>query len=164
MVGMSMLLTIVLCVGAFSVIYSRMEPLVRDFGAESTGAEAERVATRTPEPDDAAPTEEAPAENTDAEPAPEPTIEEASSGFDPDYVSNPEEAVNFRSGPTVDSERVAQLAPATPLQYLGDSTDDENGETWLHFVNGDGQEGWIREIDSERSSAHVEPPLFFVTL
>jgi hypothetical protein len=43
------------------------------------------------------------------------------------------------------------LSPATPLQFLGEeepTTNPGDGERWMRFRTEDGQEGWVREIDT----------------
>lgn len=166
MIGISMALTIVVCVGSFSLIYASLDDVFGDF--VSRGQEV--AAVRTPTPQSAgvaqgaadgagqaatdeqqapAPTATTPPEPT-AAPSPTPTDE-----FAPDYQLDSSGSVNLRSGPGTRFETVTAITPEQPLQYMGVSevtTDPEAdqlaaGQTWMEFRTEDGLEGWIREID-----------------
>ncbi|MGH2561775.1 MAG: hypothetical protein ACRDJH_22135 [Thermomicrobiales bacterium] len=167
-IGLSMAMTIAVCLGGFVVIFAEVDPFLSDFIA------AER-ATSTPvreqESSQAAPEQEEPAEgNTDPEPtaetqqdeqqeapAPTPTTEPAptptSDSFEPDYQANSSQPINFRAGPGIEFDAPITLTPAQPLQYLNEDEPTDNpaadGDRWMKFRTEDGTEGWIREIDAE---------------
>lgn len=167
MIGISMALTIGVCVAGFSFIYAALDDTVGDFVARDVPApviptqpptEAALAQTDDPdveeappeEPEEAAaePTEEAPAE---AEPTEEPDA------FQPDYQSSPNAELNFRSEPSTSGEQetVIELLPVgTLLQFTGETQASDNPERdgeegWLLFQLEDGTEGWLRAIDVE---------------
>ena len=160
MIGISMALTIAVCVGSFSVIYASLDDVFGDF--VSRGQEVAAIRTPTPQPaaadqaagnDAAAPTQaQAPAPT--ATTAPAPTAEASptpSDKFTPDYQLDSTGSVNLRSGPGTEFEVVTTITLEQPLQYLNEDAPTENpaedGERWMKFRTEDGQEGWIREID-----------------
>jgi SH3-like domain-containing protein len=60
--------------------------------------------------------------------------------------------VNFRAGPSTTDAIIVALPPETPLQYLNEdapTTNPADGDRWMRFRNEAGDEGWIREIDTE---------------
>ncbi len=161
MVGLTMALTILICVGGFAAIYAGLVPFLSDF-VPAQRTEARPPATRivaqnagqptvTPQP--AAPPEVA-APPAVTEPVPEPTATQEA--FEPTHQSNSAQSINFRSSPEVTSDNsnlLYALPPATPLQYLDEDAPTANsaqdGRRWMRFRNERGDEGWIREIDSE---------------
>ena len=171
MIGFSMLLTLVVCVGAFTMIYARLEPVVADFvgrgGIEApTPIPTEEPVAQAPEPiavpeepdeEDATTDEEnadPPADGGDNQI--EPADDDDPEGFTPDYQIEAGGPVNLRPGPGVDSgDAIIALSVATPLMYLDEQqeTQDpdrdlmENGQVWMRFRTQDGTEGWIRELD-----------------
>ena len=164
MIGISMLLTIAVCVGSFSIIYAGLDNIVGDFVSR-----AEPDPTQTPAPTEvaqAAPTVKAapPEKSAAAEPTkapaqnnqqPAPTATAESGSFKPDYQVDSLGAVNLRSGPGTRFDVVTTVPLEQPIQYLGvsepttDPTNDElgDGQSWMKFRTEDGAEGWIREID-----------------
>lgn len=166
MIGISMLLTIAVCVGSFSIIYAQLDTIVGDFVTrnelkQARATEPALIAAAAPtqppssEPTTApAPTNaptEAPAETTEAEPTQEPDEGE----FDPDYQIDSVGSVNLRSGPGTDTPAIRALPLEEPLLYLGESQESDNperdglteGQVWMHFRTEDGEEGWVRELD-----------------
>lgn len=159
-VGLSMALTIAVCIGSFAWIFVRAEPLFADLvGNDAT---AVRSATRTPTPsgdddgngstgEDAAAAEptETPEEDADAEPTatsePRPTATATPEQFQATHQTNPSNGVNFRTGPSLDSEIIMILPESTPIQALGQTETDSDGNQWLQFRTEDGQTGWLRE-------------------
>ncbi len=147
MVGLSMALTIAICVGGFTTIYARLAPFTSDFVAANTpvptiqprstqiaasggGSRTEAVqptATASPPP----PT---------ATVAPTPTPIPA---FEPDLQSNSELAVNLRQEPGTQASIVTVLTAQTPLQSLGEEQTGPDGEIWIRVRTEDGEEGWI---------------------
>jgi hypothetical protein len=151
-VGLSMALTIAVCIGSFAWIYAKADPLFADFvGADGTSstrtptaaasAPARGSADEEPEPTER-PTEEAEPEPTE-EPTPAPT--ETPEVFQATHLTNPNSRVNFRPEPNLNTEPVALLDPGTPVQALGDEETDGDGNLWMRFRTEDGLEGWLRQ-------------------
>jgi hypothetical protein len=64
--------------------------------------------------------------------------------------------LNLRSEPSAaggDQTVVTVLPPSTPLQYLNEeqatTNAAQNGDRWMRFRTEAGEEGWLREIDTE---------------
>ncbi len=174
MIGISMALTLMVCVAAFTMIFARLEPVVADFVGRGDIVVPTPVPTQEPVAQEAAPAPtEAPA---DAEPAPTeapaaeggdnqaeatetpPPIEqeEDENGFTPDYQISAGGPVNLRPGPGVASgDAIIALPVGTPLMYMDEeevTTDPARddlgeGDVWMRFTTEDGQDGWIREVD-----------------
>lgn len=157
MVGLTMALTIAVCIGAFTWIYIQVDPMTRDFVNAATAAPTKKPsARRTPTPASAEQTPagdsgnvaEAAPTNT---PQPEPTSTPA--GFQATHrvSSSIEGAVNLRPGPAVASgDPVGNVESGTELQYLGETQDSQDpdadpGVRWMHVRTADGIDGWIRE-------------------
>jgi type IV secretory pathway VirB10-like protein len=159
-VGLSMALTIGICVGGFSLIYAVIAPLLSDVvGSEAEPtpeetriaapqgggqpAEAEEEAPAAPQVAAAtaptAPPNPAPTE------APQPTATEAA--FQPDFQIQASQSINLRPEPSTNNAPILALSPSTPLQYLGEEQPANDGTMWRRFRTEDGQEGWIRDID-----------------
>jgi hypothetical protein len=164
MIGISMALTIVVCVAGFSFIYAALDDTIGDF-----------ISRDVPDPviPTQEPTEPAVAEDnegdTSEEPAPtnapetEPTgppADEAeetaeSDEFVPDYQSSSNASLNFRSEPSTSGEEttIIQTLPVeTPLQFMNETQPSDNPaedgeEGWMLFRLEDGTEGWLRAID-----------------
>ncbi|HET8524282.1 MAG TPA: SH3 domain-containing protein [Thermomicrobiales bacterium] len=162
MVGLSMALAIAIFLGGFVWIYAQVDPYLRDF----TGVAATQTAQPTPRPTQAAPavdateapadqggggSAETPAPESTSTPQPQPTG--TPNAFKPDYQSNSNVQINFRAGPSTDTEVLLVLTPAQPLQYLNEDQPSDNpevdGPRWMKFRTEDGTEGWIRSIDAE---------------
>jgi len=160
MVGVTMLLTITICIGASTTIYARLSPLMSDF------VSAKPKATPTPRPGTVvAAVVPTPAPTQAAAPTPPPAATAAptaappastASTFKPDYQVNNRAGtrINFRSVPSsANSDTIIQsLPPGTPLQYTG-TDDSSSGTRWMRFRLQDGTEGWIRQIDVEPINA-----------
>lgn len=168
MIGLTMALTLAVCVGSFTFIYAQLEPVVSDF---VSSGETEAVATEQPDVAEAAPTAETAATEQPAaeqpqptapgEPTAEPTEEaEPTPGDDefvPDYQIDSPAPVNLRAGPSVNDsgEPIIAVPIDAPLMYLDESVPTEDpegdglgdGQVWMKFRTEDGEEGWIREID-----------------
>jgi len=165
MVGVSMALTIAICIGGFTAIYAGLVPYLSDIVAlspreraaapasapegDSVDAAMPAVATEEPEPrvPPVVPTEPPPAPAIVAGPT------ARSEAFAPTHQSNSNQSINFRSSPGVPAENSSgnllyALPPSTPLESLGEEQ-TVNNEVWIHFRNDQGDEGWVREIDAE---------------
>lgn len=150
-VGLSMALTIAVCIGGFVWIYAKADPLFADFvGAPETPVRRTATAAASAtsgrgegagEPTEEA-TEESAAEPTD-EPTPRPTP--TPDVFRATHLTNPNSRVNFRPEPNLDVEPITQLDPGTQVQSLGDQETDSDGNLWMRFRTEDGLEGWLRE-------------------
>ena len=84
--------------------------------------------------------------------AAEPTVPASADNFEPTHQIAPGDTINFRSGPSIDDPIIVALPPATPLQYLDEDAPTANpadGTRWMRFRNQGGEEGWVREIDTE---------------
>lgn len=161
MIGISMALTIAVCVAGFSVIYSALDEFTGDFISRDAPTETPPAARADNDAVAAAPdtaNQNAPQPTTAAEqPTPEPTSPPAPtatpSTFTADYQITSSSSVYLRSGPGTSYEPVVTLSPQTLLQFLNDrqATADPEADgfsgDWLKFRDEDGQEGWIREID-----------------
>jgi hypothetical protein len=94
---------------------------------------------------------EVPTEPTQPAPA-EPPVSPTAEDFQPTHQIGAGQSVNFRSGPSTTDAIIVALPPETPLQYLNEDAPTENpsdGDRWMRFSNEAGDEGWIREIDTE---------------
>ncbi len=165
MIGISMALTIAVCVAGFSFIYAALDDTVGDFVARDVPdpviptqppTEPAAVEPEDPEEEEAVEEEPAPAV-TEAPPEDEAEPTEDQDGFTPDFQSSAQAELNFRSEPSTSGgqETVIQLLEfGTPLQSTGDNQPSDNPdvdgqEGWLQFVLEDGTEGWLRAIDVE---------------
>ena len=169
MIGFSMLLTLVVCVGAFTMIYARLEPVVADFVGRGdielpTPIPTEEPVAQAPEPtvaptapaDDPPPAEEeTPAPDASGDNQADQT-EEDPDAFTPDFQVDSDQSVNLRPGPGVATgDAIVAVPIASPLMYLDEeqaTTDPERdqmeeGQVWMKFRTEDGTEGWIRELD-----------------
>lgn len=161
MVGISMALTIAVCIGSFVWIYARFDPLTRDFvdqatspptrrAAANNNADAADDATETPKPEDDS--NNGNVQEANPTQAPEPVA--TSRAFDPTHRMSAETQVNLRPGPGINSgSPVGTVSPGAELQYLNETElgqDPDGGDlNWLRFRTQDGLEGWIREVDVE---------------
>lgn len=92
----------------------------------------------------------APEEPT-AAPSADTTTTPAADDFEPTHQIGAAQSVNFRAGPSTGDSIIEALSPATPLQYLDEdapTTNPSDGDRWMRFRTEDGQEGWVREIDT----------------
>jgi hypothetical protein len=153
MVGITMVLAIAICIfgaaGLFAWLsrpFSDLIPVVAPAAQVQSPAEPAGQQPAGDEPEIAAqpePTQPPPAAPTDS-----PTAD----GFEPTHQIGAGQSVNFRSGPSTTDPIIIALPPGTPLQYLDEDAPTENpadGDRWMRFQNEAGDEGWIREIDTE---------------
>lgn len=169
MIGVSMALTIALCVTGFSVIYASLDDVLGDFVSRDQSLTATEEPERGTEIAAQAPTDPTAPPEDPAEPAtaPTPTSEPSlpptdppasptETAFQPNYQTSNQYTLNLRSEPSSvegESDVVAVLPPATPLQYQNEDAPTQNpqrdGDRWMRFQTEEGEEGWIREIDVE---------------
>lgn len=160
MIGLSMALTIAVCVGSFSLIYASLDSFIGDF--VSRDAPTAVVSTQPPaQVAAAAPTQAPDVAQSTAPPAAQPTAPPpptaapaTQTAFTPDFQSG-DYSLNLRSKASAEggpATVVTVLPPASPLQYLNEeqptANPDEDGRRWMRFRTEDGQEGWLREIDT----------------
>lgn len=164
MIGVSMFLTIAVCVASFTAIYAQLGSAFSDF--ISTGDRddptptlvAEAAETSAPTEEQAAATDEPEQPTSEPTTAPQQSPTPNAEDFKPDYqIAN--DSVNFRSEPAVtnDPPPISALPFQTPLQYLDESQPTDNpqrdsmadGQVWMKFRLEDGREGWVRELDVE---------------
>ena len=90
-------------------------------------------------------------EQPTAAPSADTTTTPAADDFEPTHQIGAAQSVNFRAGPSTGDSIIEALSPATPLQYLDEdapTTNPSDGDRWMRFRTEDGQEGWVREIDT----------------
>lgn len=163
-VGLTMLLTITICIAGATIIYAALVAPLSDFipisapavtpptQAAAVGVDlsdrqitqgqtaAAQSGQQVAPPTVAAPPTEPPTAPT-ATPKP----------FEPTHQISARESVNFRSGPSTSDPIIVALPPATPLRYLGEEAPAQNPDDapgWMKFETEDGQEGWVRQIDT----------------
>jgi cytoskeletal protein RodZ len=168
MVGLTMALTIALCIVGFIWVFIQLEPYVSDFvhrdpssaqeqdsPPPSNNSQAQAEPTEEPTEEES---QEPPPERPEPTPTPKPRPTATSSDFVPDYQLVSSEQVNLRAEPGAgDVPIVATLELATPLQFLGERQETSNpevdlmdpGQVWMKFRTEDGEVGWIREFDVE---------------
>ena len=172
-VGLTMALTIAICIGGFSVIYAQLQPWISDFVSQEPPADEQlsfgvgrRDPTPTPRPTDEAADEdddgaadEGEPEDDEAENEAPPTAQPPTptpEGFVPNAQSNSEASVNLRSEPSAEGGEatiITTLPAATALQTTGERAEAanpaEDGDFWVQVRTEGGEVGWIREIDTE---------------
>lgn len=167
-VGLSMALTIAICIGGATVIYAALvEPLsqfipippAQQISPQRTtggtgglsdvpAVDAPAAPAQSNQDVAAVPTEAPPPEPPTPTPEPTPTSE----AFEPTHQIRGDQAVNLRTEPSrSDSGVIRALPAATPLQFMGEEAPTENpvedGDVWMLFRTNEGEEGWVREID-----------------
>jgi hypothetical protein len=166
-VGLTMALTIAICIGGFSVIYAQLQPWISDFVSQEPPADEQlsfgvgrRDPTPTPRPteeptDDEDQDAEEEADEEEAPPTAQPPTP-TPQGFVPNVQSNSDSAVNLRSEPSAaggEATIITTLPAATALQTTGERAEAanpaEDGDFWVQVRTEGGEVGWIREIDTE---------------
>lgn len=158
MVGVTMGIVIAICVFGAAVLFAALSQPFSDLipmagplaseqppaaAAGNTGGDDQAIAVAV-EPTVTA------AEPTVAPNAEATTTSEADD-FEPTHQIGAAQSVNFRAGPSTGDSIIEALSPATPLQYLDEdspTTNPSDGDRWMRFRTEDGQEGWVREIDT----------------
>ena len=159
-IGLSMLLTIAVCLGGATVIYAAMAPYLSDFiplpaprpqpavvnpAPVSQPVEQQSGAVTTTEGAPAAQPADAvlaanPTPTPQPEPTPAPTPTEEP--FEPTHQVNALQSVNLRGGPN--GQIIRAIPIAAPLRYLGETEGGSDGQDWMHFETEEGDEGWLR--------------------
>lgn len=164
MIGISMALTIAVCVAGFSVIYAALDGFTGDFVSRDAPTAVPTNARQTTEvaqvaggaqgQPSAQPTADTAAAAPTTVPTEAPVATASPSAFAPNYQITSTSTVNLRSGPGVKGNAtITALSPQTPLQFLNDrqKTTDPDGDgfsgDWLKFRTESGDDGWVREID-----------------
>jgi hypothetical protein len=153
MVGISMVLTIAICIFGAAGLFAWLSRPFSDLIPIS--APAAEVTSDQPTPAAPPPTTEPTTEvppTVSAVSGVAPITAATSQAFSPTHQIRSDVSVNFRAGPSTSDSIIIALSPATPLQYLGEeapTTNPSDGDRWMKFRNEDGQEGWVREIDTE---------------
>ncbi|MFT4037472.1 MAG: SH3 domain-containing protein [Thermomicrobiales bacterium] len=162
MVGITMVIAVVICVFGAAVLFAALSRPFSDLiplavtnnplqttqptpnaPSEDNGANAAIV----PEPTAAPVIEAASDDAADAPITPTTTAED----FEPTHQIGAAQSVNFRSGPSTSDAIIVALSPSTPLEYLDEDAPTDNpsdGDRWMRFRTEDGEEGWVREIDT----------------
>jgi hypothetical protein len=154
MVGITMALAIAICILGSAGLFAWLSRPFSDLIPVVAPA-AELVTQETPSVPDAAPqATESPlqVESQPAAPAPNATAPATTQEFKPTHQIGASSSVNFRAGPSTSDAIIVALPPATPLEYLNESqstTNPSDGESWMKFRTENGDEGWVREIDTE---------------
>ncbi|MGC4190048.1 MAG: SH3 domain-containing protein [Thermomicrobiales bacterium] len=158
MIGLSMALTIAVCIVGFTVVYTALDGYTSDFIGQKEPTLPPMLAPTDPPQQTAANTD------TTSPPTAEPTqpqsIEQNPTAqatgtpgvFTPDYQIGSTGSVNLRSGPGTSYDAVVALPYQTPLQYLNETqttSDPDVNTEWMKFRTEDGDEGWVRQIDVE---------------
>jgi hypothetical protein len=159
MVGITMVLAIAICIfgaaGLFAWLsrpFSDLIPVVAPAAQVQQPAEpaepAEPAGQQPAGEEPAVAAQTAPTQPPPAAPTNSPTADD----FTPSHQIGAGQSVNFRSGPSTTDPIIVALPPDTPLQYLNEDAPTENpsdGDRWMRFRSEAGDEGWIREIDTE---------------
>lgn len=161
MVGVSMALAIAICVGGFTAIYAGLTPWLSDIVPIAPAASTQTVSNNqqsapvsesNAEQPAIAPVEEAAPTSTPApaeETEPTATAAPAEDEFEPTHqIRAAGESINLRPEPSTNNTPIRALSPATPLQFLDEESPSNDG-VWMRFATAEGEEGWVREIDTE---------------
>ncbi len=166
-VGLSMILTIALFLGAAAFIYAALMPVLQDVVPIAAPRPAPAAVNPAPisqsvdqqsapvntgggapaaQPADAilgatartpTPVPEPTPTPTPA-PAPKPTV----APFEPTHQVSALESVNLRTFPNGDI--ILSISNAAPLRYLDETAGGDDGQNWMRFETEVGDEGWLR--------------------
>ncbi|MGH2551832.1 MAG: SH3 domain-containing protein [Thermomicrobiales bacterium] len=150
-----MAVVIALCISAFVVAYAQLDPFTRDFIAQSTptptpapSGSGNTADTNSNDNNSSASSDSSNDNSSNPDPTNTPAPTPTPDAFVADYLSNTEQAVNFRSGPGTDNDVIQLIDASTPLKSTGEEQDDGDGTAWMEFELEDGTIGWIRQIDA----------------
>ena len=156
MVGITMVLAIAICIFGAAGLFAWLSRPFSDLIPVVAPAAQVQPAAEPAEPSGQQQAGEEPAIEVQAEPTQpvpaETTVSPTAEDFQPSHQIGAGQSVNFRSGPSTTDAIIVALPPETPLQYLNEDAPTENpsdGDRWMRFSNEAGDEGWIREIDTE---------------
>jgi len=164
-VGLSMLLTIAVCLGAAAFIYAALVPFLSDIVPIPARAPAAAPAAVNPapvgrnvdeqsapietdgepnavQPADAVLQEPDPTPTPEPEPTPTPEPEPTEEPFEPTHQVDALQSVNLRSGPN--GQIIRAIPIAAPLRYLDETQTGSDGQPWMRFETEEGDEGWLR--------------------
>ena len=158
MVGVTMGIVIAICIFGAAVVFAALsQPFSDLIPMAGQVAPAQTSAPDSGEPNTSEPVIAAAEEPTvpPAEPTVAPSADATNTpeadDFEPTHQIGAAQSVNFRAGPSTGDSIIEALSPATPLQYLDEEAPTSNpadGDRWMRFRTEDGQEGWVREIDT----------------
>lgn len=156
MVGITMVLAIAICIfgaaGLFAWLsrpFSDLIPVIAPAAVVQSTADPAEPANEQPAVEE--PVIEVQPDVQPAAPV-EATVAATADEFEPTHQIGVGQSVNFRSGPSTTDPIIVALPPAAPLEYLDEdepTTNPSDGDRWMRFRNENGDEGWIREIDTE---------------
>jgi hypothetical protein len=156
MVGITMVLAIAICIFGAAGLFAWLSRPFSDLIPVVAPAAQVQQATEPDEPPDQQPAGEEPAVEAQVEPTQpalaEPADSPTAGDFEPTHQIGAGQSVNFRLGPSTGDAIIVALPPATPLEYLDEDAPTANpadGDRWMRFRTESGDEGWIREIDTE---------------
>ena len=159
MVGVTMGIVIAICIFGAAVLFAVLSQPFSDLiplagPVAPVQAPASEPGSSGGDGDQAVAAAQQPTETT-VEPIGAPNAEAtaapATNDFEPTHQIGAAQSVNFRAGPSTGDSIIEALSPATPLQYLDEDAPTSNpsdGDRWMRFRTEDGQEGWVREIDT----------------
>ncbi len=160
MVGITMVLAIAICIfgaaGLFAWLsrpFSDLIPIVAPAAQiQATSAPIDSPDGQPEVEQPAPPASGSEVQTVATEPAPTAPTAVPSADFEPTHQIGASQSVNFRSGPSTSDPVIVALPPATALEYMDEdepTTNPSDGERWMRFRTENGDEGWIREIDTE---------------
>jgi cytoskeletal protein RodZ len=163
MVGVTMALTIAICIVGFIWVFAQLEPYFSDFvnrAPAPSESQQHQSSSQNADNGDGSSNDQAD-QNADTEPTekpptptPKPKATSTTTAFNPDYQTS-YDSINLRSGPGTDTDAVTTLTAQQSLQYLGEKQESDDpsrdemdpGQSWMKFRTEDGEVGWVREFD-----------------
>lgn len=158
MVGISMFLAIAICIFGAALLFAALSRPFSDL-IPVTAPGVNATQQQTPAAGDLQTQSTAPtpapviaAQPTAAASQETPPVATETAAFEADYQISAGQSVNFRAGPSTSDAIIMAVPPETPLQFLDEEEPTANpsdGSRWMKFRTESGEEGWIREIDTE---------------
>ena len=154
MVGITMVLAIAICIFGAAVLFAWLSRPFSDLiPVVAPAAQVQPTAAPAGQPPAQGDQQAiAPQAQPTQPPAAAPTVSPTADDFKPTHQIGASQSVNFRAGPSTTDAIIVALPPKTPLQYLNEdapTTNPSDGNRWMRFRDEAGDEGWIREIDTE---------------